>query len=375
MAKGDDTIAKKRNKVMRKKQNSKTDRASVSARVAAIIATKKRRKSGKRRQCEGMCFSLPTLDDPYNDRNGKPLKSKISKKKEKSEWNKKKSDKEKETSPKKSKSNADVDELEKINEMIRSLKTKKQIKSSLSVDDSEKWEFEKSCRPSKFLMMCLTEIRDGLFSSGNYSQKEEKCLLSNHWGAGILRSFASGNDILWTDGSEATREQIAWIACTAAEKIARNQKAGLSVSGAFLLYLVSSQEKTVKVRSVSKHLKSLGLHSVSLHPGASIDHQISGLKSCEPEFIVSTPERLLELVALKAVDVSSVSLLVIDGLESLCDGGYLDNVKSISQTISGKCCTMIFNDGSSQTSNEAAESLLKRSVCRLSLHDTENKAL
>ncbi|THU50201.1 hypothetical protein C4D60_Mb06t17610 [Musa balbisiana] len=34
------------------------------------------------------------------------------------------------------------------------------------------------------------------------------------------------------------------------------------------------------------------------------------LRSCEPEFLVSTPERLLELVSLKAIDISGVSLLV-----------------------------------------------------------------
>ena len=34
------------------------------------------------------------------------------------------------------------------------------------------------------------------------------------------------------------------------------------------------------------------------------------LKSREPEFLVATPERLLELISLKAIDISGVSLLV-----------------------------------------------------------------
>lgn len=34
------------------------------------------------------------------------------------------------------------------------------------------------------------------------------------------------------------------------------------------------------------------------------------LKSCEPEFLISMPERLLELIALKAIDISGVSMLV-----------------------------------------------------------------
>ena len=69
MAKGDDALARKRNRVRRKRLRSSEN--AVSARVAAIIASKRRRKSGKRRGCEGMCFSLPTPEDPFNERHGK----------------------------------------------------------------------------------------------------------------------------------------------------------------------------------------------------------------------------------------------------------------------------------------------------------------
>lgn len=36
----------------------------------------------------------------------------------------------------------------------------------------------------------------------------------------------------------------------------------------------------------------------------------NSLKSCEPEFLIATPERLLELVSMKAIDISHVSMLV-----------------------------------------------------------------
>ncbi|KAK7243990.1 hypothetical protein RIF29_38805 [Crotalaria pallida] len=42
-------------------------------------------------------------------------------------------------------------------------------------------------------------------------------------------------------------------------------------------------------------------------PVAELDKDLG---SCEPEFLVSTPKRLLELVSLKAVDISGVSMLV-----------------------------------------------------------------
>jgi hypothetical protein len=61
MAKGDDSILKKRNKKIRKRLSGKTDKTSVSAKIAAVIAAKKRRKAGKRRICEVTFHSLSKL--------------------------------------------------------------------------------------------------------------------------------------------------------------------------------------------------------------------------------------------------------------------------------------------------------------------------
>uniref|UniRef100_A0A0A9CLW2 Uncharacterized protein n=1 Tax=Arundo donax TaxID=35708 RepID=A0A0A9CLW2_ARUDO len=114
----------------------------------------------------------------------------------------------------------------------------------------------------------------------------------------------------------------------------------------FLLYLVPSQEKATQVRSICKPLKPFGIHSVSLHPGASIEHQISGLKSCEPEFLISSPERLLELVSLKAIDISNVSTQVVDGLKSFMDLNVSDKIYSIGDAISSNPQIAIFSDPS-----------------------------
>ncbi|KAF3514470.1 hypothetical protein F2Q69_00010136 [Brassica cretica] len=83
MAKGDDALARKKNKSNRKKMNRKNDSATVSTRIAAIIAAKKRRQTGKRSMCQGMCFSLPTPEDPFNEKLGKVDIAKKKKKKAK----------------------------------------------------------------------------------------------------------------------------------------------------------------------------------------------------------------------------------------------------------------------------------------------------
>lgn len=352
MAKGDDIERRKKNKAIRKKQNSKRESSStVSARVASIIASKKRRKSGTRRMCQGMCFSLPTLDDPFNEKNSKKGETK-------KEWpskvNEKLSIKGENAFKKESVhgDNMEVDFLEKkINKKLADSndenkagqirhdmpkRTEMQLDREVGSHCLQDKTFTGSDSPSKYLMMCLKEIENALCHDGTYSSVEDKPLFLTTWGVEFWKCYSAGMDVLEASGTSSNVEQIAWIASTAADSIARREKEGQSFTSPFLLFLVSSKEKAIKVRSICKPLKGLGIHTVSLHPVASVDHQINGLKSCEPEFLVSTPERLLELLSLKAVDISGVSLLVIDGMNSHSVPGDLDKLKSIKQCISGK---------------------------------------
>ncbi|XP_057979526.1 uncharacterized protein LOC131165603 isoform X4 [Malania oleifera] len=331
MAKGDDSIRRKKNKEHRKKLGKES--SAVSSRVAAIIAAKKRRKSGKRRICEGMCFSLPTLDDPFNDRHGKKdLRRQEAKKCVPLQAAGKISMNGKTASLKKGnlgrnsinvcheeQKKGEDKALDKEKSNLSKLgQTKIQLIGETSVHAKQLQTSENSGCPSKFLLMCLISIQNALQQNGTYNGAEDKPLFANAWGVEFWKGYSVGKDILETSGSSLTIEQVAWIASTAADTIARKEKEGLSFTSPFLLFLVPSQEKATKVRSVCKPLKAHGIHTVSLHPGASLDHQIHGLKSCEPEFLVSTPERLLELIALNAVDISGVSALGIQVLDEAC---------------------------------------------------------
>uniref|UniRef100_A0A1J3E6X5 DEAD-box ATP-dependent RNA helicase 5 n=1 Tax=Noccaea caerulescens TaxID=107243 RepID=A0A1J3E6X5_NOCCA len=342
MAKGDDALARKKNKLTRKKMSRKNDSATVSARIAALIAAKKRRKSGKRSMCQGMCFSLPSPDDPFNERQGK---ADMTKKKAKKLKSRSKRENKKKPSP---------------------------IPMSIDIDgDEQEDSVEKKNGQMKYLMSCLNEIESSFRVDGGYS--DDKSLFTSTWGIEFWKCFYSGKNVLETSGTSSTVEQIAWIVSTAIDAIARCERElpdESFSSSPFLLWLVPSQSKASKVRSVCKALKGQGVHAVSLHQGASINHQIDGLRVCEPEFLVSTPERLLEIVAMKGVDISGVSLLVIDELGSLCTSGYLDAVKSIEQAISGEHQTVVFNDSFSASYIPAVQSLLEGSVNRLALCDS-----
>uniref|UniRef100_A0A6N2MCA6 Uncharacterized protein n=1 Tax=Salix viminalis TaxID=40686 RepID=A0A6N2MCA6_SALVM len=369
MAKGDDALAKKKNKERRKKMRK--EGSSVSARVASIIAAKKRRLSGRRSMCQGMCFSLPSPDDPFNDRNGKlEFQTKKSKKKPLARKNEKAFVKGKMKGTENEKAMSVGSENKKSlisnnNSGTGQEKAEVQMNGKVGRGRQRQARENVDC-PSKFLMYSLNEIEKALRHEGN-DEEEDESLFVSPWGVEFLKCYSTGKDILESSGTSCTTEQIAWIVSMAADIIVRREEEDLSVPTPSFLFLVPSQEEAAKVRLVCKPLKALGIHTVSIHPGSSIDHQIHGLASCEPEFLVSTPDRLLELVSLKAIDISGVSFMAVDGVESLYNGGCLNALKSIRQSISGNLRTVVFNNFLSGACVPVLQNLLLGSICRLSI--------
>ncbi|CAL5363402.1 unnamed protein product [Camellia sinensis] len=400
MAKGDDALRKKKSKATRKKNRQKeSSSSSVSNRIAAIIAAKKRRQSGKRRNCQGMCFSLPTLEDPFNERCGTvDLKKKETKKlvpskvdrgvaingnsvasRKRTRGNHAIADhQEKEMVKVKNLGNAQTLSLASIDNVgqknvVKLGKTKIQLIGETGAACAQHGQaFEYSGCPSKFLILCLNSIQTALEQDGFFNTEEDKPLFVDTWGIEFWKSYSVGKDILETSGACSTIEQIAWMASTAADTIVRKEKEGLLLTSPFLLFLVPSQEKAIKgALSVQTVEGSWNTHSEStswcLHRSPN---SWQSLKSCEPEFLVSTPERLLELLSLKAIDISGVSLLVVDGLETILQDGYLDMIKSIRQSISVSPHTVVFNDSLSYASHLVVQNLLGKSISRLSLNDS-----
>ncbi|GAA0164381.1 RNA helicase [Lithospermum erythrorhizon] len=321
MGRSDDSISRRRSKRSRKKQEENTNK--VSQRVAAIIAAKKRRITGKRRLCQGMCYSLPTIEDPFNEKLGKVDFVKKSKKPASSKREK-------------MKNKNSVKSLKQVEQMtMAGLGTGKtrngtDIKSHLYC-------------PSKFLIACLDRVQKALQQDGTL-KAEEKPFFVHPWGIDFWKAYSIGEDVIETSCAEARVEEIAWIAATCTDTIAREEKEGQSFAGPFLVFIVPSQERASEVRQICKSLKDCGIRTVSLHSGASIDHQIHGLKSCEPEFVISTPERLLELVSLNAIDITGISMLVIENPEAISEGGYVNAIESIKNSIPASSHKVVFSD-------------------------------
>ncbi|KAJ0771261.1 putative RNA helicase [Helianthus annuus] len=360
MPKGEDAIIRKKNKSLRKKLRS--DSAKVSNRIAAIIAQKKRRQSGKRRMCQGMCFSLPTLEDPFNDKY-----MNLDSKKTKKVWPSKKDNNLTENGSDASQNKRKANSDHKSNEKNQKKKARVEKESTPSDEKSTKKlntniSTDVGC-PSKFLISCLKTVQDTMRDDKAFERG--KHLFFDSWGFEYWRCYTSGKHVLETSGC-ATMEQIAWIGSTAVDSITKKENDGESFTGPYLLFIVPSQEKAAEVRAVCKPLKAFGIHTVSLHPGASIDHQIQGLKTCEPEFLICTPDRLVELVSMDAVDISGVRSLIIDGLECSSGDAYIDSIKSIQQHISVDPHTVVFCSGLTDAYLPAVSSLLPTPMCRLS---------
>jgi hypothetical protein len=220
MAKGDDALARKRGKVRRKRMRSSEN--AVSTRVAAIIASKRRRKTGKRRGCEGMCFSLPCPEDPFNERHGKKRRT--------------------------DDDDADADHKSKGKDSKKQPKERAMSGSNAIPVRKTKAEEDRveHDRPSKFLVVCLNAIRDAAGASDGDSGSIHD---TSSWGMELWKSCAASPpvDVLDTSSAYATREQTSWLVSTACDIVARKEKLGVVVSCPFLLYLVPSQENAVQV--------------------------------------------------------------------------------------------------------------------------------
>lgn len=201
-----------------------------------------------------MCFSLPTPDDPFNDRhskdaltkdvkNGKSAKSR----KGALEGNDNGADPilNVVNNAKRPKNEQERDLTSDGKPMKRCDTDGKVIKKS----DSQRQQghaWENSCS-SKFLTLCLKTLEDALWQENAQNGDMRNPLFVNAWGIEFWKLYASGKDILETSGVCSSAEQVAWIVSIAADSFAGEEREGLSLTSPFLLYLVPTAEKAAEV--------------------------------------------------------------------------------------------------------------------------------
>ncbi|MCT2406789.1 DEAD/DEAH box helicase [Chryseobacterium antibioticum] len=101
--------------------------------------------------------------------------------------------------------------------------------------------------------------------------------------------------------------------------------------------LVQQLEENFKVYS-----KYLPLSQLSIFGGVLSGSQLAALRK-RVDILIATPERLLNLVSQRHIDLSKIEILVLDEADRMLDMGFADDVKKILKLISQKRQTLFFS--------------------------------
>ncbi|GAM59094.1 ATP-dependent RNA helicase [Vibrio ishigakensis] len=122
------------------------------------------------------------------------------------------------------------------------------------------------------------------------------------------------------------------------------------------LILVPTRELALQVDKALDSI-SRNIRSVCLCGGVDKSKQIAELAN-HPQIIVATPGRLLDLMAEKAFDATSINKLVLDEADRLLEMGFWTDVQKIINQISAKRQTLMFSATFPELLKSKAEALL-----------------
>lgn len=109
------------------------------------------------------------------------------------------------------------------------------------------------------------------------------------------------------------------------------------------LVLVPTRELAAQVQeTVVKIAQPFGLHTVLLIGGASMDEQMRSLRR-GPRVIIATPGRLIDHLERRTVDLSRVSVLVLDEADRMLDMGFAPQIEQVLRRVPKERQTMLFS--------------------------------
>ncbi|MBX7148548.1 DEAD/DEAH box helicase [bacterium] len=110
------------------------------------------------------------------------------------------------------------------------------------------------------------------------------------------------------------------------------------------LVLVPTRELAIQVNDTMKLLaKPMGLTSVVLIGGESMNRQVDDLKRYKPRIIIATPGRLLDHMQEGTISLADIELLVLDEADRMLDMGFAPQVNRILKSVVRKKQTFVFS--------------------------------
>ncbi len=126
-----------------------------------------------------------------------------------------------------------------------------------------------------------------------------------------------------------------------------------------VLILTPTRELAAQVEaSVRTYGKYLSLRSAVVFGGVGLHPQIEKLRR-GVDILVATPGRLLDLHQQKALDLSKVSIFVLDEADRMLDMGFIHDIKKVMKLLPAQRQSLLFSATFSEDIKNLADKLLK----------------
>ena len=167
-----------------------------------------------------------------------------------------------------------------------------------------------------------------------------------------IPAVLAGRDVL--AGAQTGTGKTAGFVLPILQKLA----ASAGVRAPRSLVLTPTRELAAQVaQSARDYGKYLPLRVMQVFGGVNINPQISGLRNgCD--ILVATPGRLLDLAQQRAVDLSGVSILVLDEADRMLDMGFIHDIKRVIKLLPPRRQNLLFSATYSDDIRGLAERLL-----------------
>ncbi|OUS10794.1 hypothetical protein A9Q90_00450 [Gammaproteobacteria bacterium 54_18_T64] len=157
--------------------------------------------------------------------------------------------------------------------------------------------------------------------------------------AQVIPEALTGRDLL-VSAKTGSGKTLAYLIPSAQRILSEQQAAS---AGTLVLILVPTRELA---RQVEKHFaqlgKNTGLRAGVIIGGNDFKYQKSILRK-NPEFIIATPGRLIELLKVGSVDLKALQTLVIDEADHMLDMGFRADVLSIVEACAPERQTLLLS--------------------------------
>lgn len=157
--------------------------------------------------------------------------------------------------------------------------------------------------------------------------------------AQVIPEALSGRDLL-VSAKTGSGKTLAYLIPSVQRILSEEQDTS---AGTLVLILVPTRELA---RQVEKHFaplgKNTGLQAGVIIGGSDFKYQKSLLRK-NPEFIIATPGRLVELIKIGSVDLEALQTLVIDEADHMLDMGFRADVLTIVEACASQRQTLLLS--------------------------------